>query len=133
MGQPYLIKNLKSKFEKIVNKIWSHETPSTPKFLIMRLMEDIKKILIEDRQMYQSGIWMLLYLVKHLHLDIANATKELSNTNDGVNPATYKELLWVIKYVINMEMLVLTKNPWGIPMNPGRSFVLAIVTLQETR
>ena len=49
LGQPRLIKNLMSKFEKLVNKVRSHKTPSTPKFLIVRPMEDIEKILMEDQ------------------------------------------------------------------------------------
>ena len=64
---------------------------------------------------------MLLYLVKHLCPDVANATRELSKANSGANPAVYKELLHVIKYVLNMEMLGLkiepTRNsnePWEI-------------------
>ena len=65
LGQPHLIKNLKSKFEKLVNEVWSHKTPGTPKFLIVRPLEDIKKILIEDQKTCQSRIGMLLYLVKH--------------------------------------------------------------------
>ena len=49
LGQPHLIKNLKSKFEKLVNVVWSHKIPCTPKFLIVSLMKDIKKILMEDQ------------------------------------------------------------------------------------
>ena len=65
LGQPHLIKNLKSKFEKLVNEVRSHKTPGTPKFLIIRHTEDIEKILIEGQRTYRSGIGMLLYLVKH--------------------------------------------------------------------
>ena len=120
LGQPHLIKNLKSKFEKLVNEVQSHKTPNTPKFLIIRPVEDIEKILTDDQLTYRSGIGMLLYLVKHVHHDIANTTRELSKVNDGVNPAAYTELLQVIKYVIDMEMLGLKINPWGILTNPGK-------------
>ena len=65
-------------------------------------MEDIKKISIEDQRMYQSGVGMLLYPVKHSCPDIANTTRELSKATDGANPPTYKELLQVIKHVIDM-------------------------------
>ena len=60
---------------------------------------------MKDQRMYQSGVCMLLYLVKHSCPDIANVTRELSKANNGANPAAYKELLWVIKYVLDMEML----------------------------
>ena len=35
LGQPHLIKNLKSKFKKLIKDVWSHKTPGTPKFLIV--------------------------------------------------------------------------------------------------
>ena len=47
--QPHLAKNLENKFGGLVSKVWSHKTPGTPKFLIVRPMEDNKKISIEDQ------------------------------------------------------------------------------------
>ena len=49
LGQPHLIKTLKSKIGKLINKVQSHKTPSTPKFLIIRPTEDIKKISMEGQ------------------------------------------------------------------------------------
>ena len=63
LGQPHLIKNLKSKFGKLVNEVWSHKTPGTPEFLIVRPAEYIEKPLMEDQRTYQSDVGMLLYLV----------------------------------------------------------------------
>ena len=64
---------------------------------------------------------MLLYLVKHLHPDLANMTRELSKANDGTNPGAYKELLHVNRYVINTKNLGLnietmgnSNKPWEI-------------------
>ena len=82
-----MIKNLENKFGGLVNEVWSHKTPGTPKFLIIRPMEDIEKISMEDQRMYRSGIGMLLYLVKHSRPNLANATRELSKANNGANPA----------------------------------------------
>ena len=56
---------------------------------------------------------MLFYLVKHSHPDLANATRKLSKANDGVNPAACKEILCVIKYVIDMKNLGLKIKPTG--------------------
>ena len=86
----------------------------------MRPTGENEKIFTEDQWDYPSSIGMLLYLVKRLHPDLANMTRELSKANDGANPAAYKELLHEIKYVIDMKNLGL------------RSYVLAIVTMQET-
>ena len=52
LGHPHQIKNLENKFGGLVNDIWSHKTPGTPKFLIIRPTEEIKKILMEDQQEY---------------------------------------------------------------------------------
>ena len=58
---------------------------------------------------------MLLYLVKHLCPNLANVTKELSKANDGSMPAAFKELLCLIKYVLDVRNLGLKRNsnkPW---------------------
>ena len=64
---------------------------------------------------------MLFYLVKHLHPDLANVTRELSKANDGTNPVAYKKLLHVIKYVIDMKNLGLKIEPTGNSNNPWES------------
>ena len=95
-------------------------------------MEEDKKISTKDQRNYWSCIVVLLYLMMHLRPNIANATKELSKANGSANPVAYKELLQVIKHVINIKTLGSTSNPLRIPMNTGRLFVSAIVTMQET-
>ena len=67
------------------------------------------------------GKGMLLYLVKHWHHNLANIARELSKANDGANPAAYKELLHVIKYVFDTKNLGLeiepmenSSEPWEI-------------------
>ena len=40
-------------------------------------------------------------------------TRELSKANYGANPAAYKELLHVIKYMINTKNLGLKIKPTG--------------------
>ena len=79
----------------------------------MRPTEEWEKISVEDQRTYRSGMGMLLSLVKHSRPDIANVTRELSKANDGANPAAYKELLRVIKYVIKTEKLGLKLEPTG--------------------
>ena len=46
---------------------------------------------------------MLLLLAQHTRPDIANATRELSKANDGVNTAALEEFLLVINYVLDMK------------------------------
>ena len=48
---------------------------------------------------------MLLYLVKDSPPNLANVTREMSKSNDSQNSAAYKELLHVIKYVVDTKNL----------------------------
>ena len=61
---------------------------------------------------------MLLYLVKQLQPNLTNVSRELSKANDGANPATYKELLPVIRYVLDMKNLGLKIEPMGNSNKP---------------
>jgi hypothetical protein len=54
---------------------------------------------------------MLLYLVKHSRPDIANAVCELSKALDGTSPAAYKELMRVLKYVMDTKNMSLRIQP----------------------
>ena len=49
LGQLHLIKNMEKKFVELVQDVWSHKTPGTPKFLIVRPMVTSKKISVEDQ------------------------------------------------------------------------------------
>ena len=63
LGQPQFIENLVKKCGKQVKNVHSHKTPGVPKFLIVRPM--IKSdISAEDKNEYQLGMGMLMYLVK---------------------------------------------------------------------
>ena len=57
---------------------------------------------------------MLLYLVKHSRPDIANAVRELSKCLSGPNEAAYKEMLRVIKYVLDTPTRGLKIQPVNV-------------------
>ena len=65
----------------------------------------------EEQSKYRTGVGMLLFLIKHSRPDIANCTRELSKVLDGATESAYKEMLRVIKFVID------TKN-WGLRFEP---------------
>ena len=54
---------------------------------------------------------MLLHLIKHSRPDLCNAVRELSKCLDGANQAAHKEMLRVIKYVIDTKCFGLQINP----------------------
>jgi hypothetical protein len=112
----HLIKNIKTKFSALVEKLQKYQTPGTPGNGVFRPQERAKgntKVLTEDQEMYQSGVGMLLYLVKHLRPNIANVNvvRELSKVMDGATPATLKELKRVMKIVLDTRTFGLKIKP----------------------
>ncbi len=65
----------------------------------------------EDQKLYRSGVSILLYLVKHSRPDIANPVRELSKVLDGAKPDAFKEMLCVIKYVLDTRHMGLRMEP----------------------
>ena len=66
----------------------------------------------EDKQtLFRSGVGMLLYLVKYSRPDIANAVRQMSKVLDGATPAAYKEMMRIIKYVLDTKNLALKVKP----------------------
>ena len=54
---------------------------------------------------------MLLFLVKNLFTDIANVIRELSKCADGATSGAYKELMHVIKFVLDTKNHALKIEP----------------------
>ena len=74
--QPHLIKKLEPKFGSMVEGLMEYKTPGTPH---QTITQDVAvKISDDDQKLYQSGVGMLLWLVKHSRPDIANAVRELT-------------------------------------------------------
>jgi hypothetical protein len=101
LGQPHLIKKLEKKFGEMVKGLMKYQTPGTPHTGIMRPKEGDLLVGEEQQELYRSGVGMLLYLVKHSRPDIANAVRELSKCMTGAKTAAFKELMLVIKFVLD--------------------------------
>ena len=54
---------------------------------------------------------MLLFLIKHSRPDIANITRELSKCLDQADEKAYKELLRVIKFILDKKEYRLKIEP----------------------
>ena len=109
--QPHLLKKLEGKFGKMVMDLQEYRTPGTPGHTIMRNPENVTRVTEEEQALFRSGTGMLLYLVKYSRPDIANAVRELSKVLDGATPAAFKEMLRIIKYVIDTKDLALKIKP----------------------
>ena len=99
------------KFHPLVNKLPIYKSPGTPHNGIRRPTAEDPEMSKDEHKTYRSGVGMLLYLVKHSRPDIANSTRELSKVMDKPTPAAMKELMRVIKYVLD------TKD-YGLKLNP---------------
>jgi hypothetical protein len=110
--QPHLINKLKEKFEKEVNNSSDYGMPGTPRFKIVRPSDKTEKIDENLQSKYHFGVGMLLYLIKYSRPDLANVVRELSKCMDGANLAAYKEMLRVIKFVLDTKDYCLKVNPF---------------------
>jgi hypothetical protein len=111
LGQPHMVKKIESTFGEEVSKLSKFKTPGTPSYSLVRPESEEDKTTPERQAKYRSGTGMLLYLVKHSRPDISNAVRELTKIMDGATEAAYKEMLRVIKYVMD------TKE-WGLKFEP---------------
>jgi hypothetical protein len=119
--QPHLIKKIEKKFGQMVKGLQSYKTPGTPGGSILR--NPMAKVDVDKQKIYRSGVGMLLYLVKHSRPDIANAVRELSKALDGTSDAAYKELMRVLKYVLDTKRLSLKMEPKSEKDETGWSIV----------
>ena len=62
------------------NQAWREEkknlTPSTPSFRLMRVKEGEGVLSPQDQTLFRCGVGILLYLVKHTRLDLANCQEQ---------------------------------------------------------
>ena len=102
-----------------MSKLPHYKTPGTPgKGLILAKEEEDR---IDDAQhaLYRTGVRMLLYCIKHSRPEISNAVRELSKCLSGPNPAAYKEMLRVIKYIydtpdIGLRVMPKRSDEWEV-------------------
>ena len=72
---------------------------------------------LEEQTLYRCSVGILLYLVKHIRPDLANATRELSKSMDVANYLCWRELLCIIVYVLKTQKK-------GIVLKPDRKSVI---------
>ena len=92
LGQPELIKRIKKKFGRIVKNMKKYGTSGTPGMSVSRIFGDEITLSSEEQSLYHLGVGLLLYLVKHSRLNIANGIKELSKMIDKASQTGMKEL-----------------------------------------
>jgi Reverse transcriptase (RNA-dependent DNA polymerase) len=109
--QPHLIKNLETKFGAKFMNLSDYGMPGTPRFKIVRPSEKVNKIDPDLQSRYRSGEGMLLFLIKFSRLVLTNVVRELSKCMDATSHATYKEMLRVMKFVVDTKQYCLKMQP----------------------
>ena len=110
IGQPHMVSKVKKTFGDEVHEIRMATTPGTPGKRIKSRFDEEEAIEAERQSRYRSGVGMLLFLVKHSRPDISNAVRELSKCMGKANEEAYREMLRVLKYVIETSNYGLRLN-----------------------
>ena len=101
LGQPHMVKKIRKTFGEEVKGLQKYRTPGTPGQGLVRVTDDADKVSVELQSRYRTGCGMLLYMIKHSRPDMVNAVRELTKCLDGCSQASYKEMLRVIKYLLD--------------------------------
>jgi Reverse transcriptase (RNA-dependent DNA polymerase) len=103
VGQPHMVKKLEKTFGDEVSGLQRYKTPGTPGQGLIRAKVEEDKVEQEQQSRYRTGVGMLLYLIKHSRPDICNGVRELTKCLDGATQVAYKEMLRIIKYVLDSK------------------------------
>jgi hypothetical protein len=68
---------------------------------------ELEVIEVNLQSRFISGLGILLYLIKHSRADIANVHRELAKCIDGETLAVFKEILIVIRFVVEPQLFCL--------------------------
>ena len=107
--QPNFITKSENKFGDCMKYLQVYKTPRTSGLRTLR--NPNTTVDIDKHAMYQIGVGVLLYLLKHTCPDIANDARELSKSLDCLCTAAYKEMLHVIKFVLDTRNLAIKFDP----------------------
>ena len=108
--QPHLLTKMEKRFRELIKGLQSYKTPSAPGGAVIKNHEG--PVVDKDKhKTYRSGVGMLLYLVKHSRPDIANGVRELSKALVGPSEAAYKDMLRMVKFVLETKDLAIKLMP----------------------
>ena len=111
VGQPHMMKKLEKNFRDEVKGLQMYRTAGTPGLGLVKPQSEEDKVDAEKQSRYRTGVGMLLYCIKHSRPDLANPIRELTKVMDGATGAAYKEMLRVIKHVLDTKTLGLKVYP----------------------
>jgi hypothetical protein len=77
----------------------------------VRPSSELEGIKADMQSRYRSGAGILLYYINFSRPDIGNMVRELSKNMDVATLAAYKEMLRVIRFVLDTKLLYLKADP----------------------
>jgi hypothetical protein len=120
-----LIKRLEKSFGSLVSQSnIRYATPGTPSQTIVRPQTEEDHLDSERQMKYRSAVGTLLQFVKHSRPDIANPVRELSKCMDKATEAAYKEMLRVVKFVLDTRNFGLFLRPTSIEQDASWSLTV---------
>ena len=112
--QPHLITKLEKRFGEMVKGRQKYKTPSAPGGVTLKNTGET--VGDKEHAMYRSGVGMLLFLVKHTRPDIANGVRKLSKALDSPSEAAFKDMLRMVKFVLDTRGLAIKIAPKTVDM-----------------
>lgn len=108
--QPFIIKKLGKQFGDMVEKNRVFETPGSPGYVETKPL-DGEKLDHQEQQLFQRGVRLLMYLMKHSRPDISNRTHEVSKGMKEATEKHMKEMIRVAKFVLDTRSVMLKIYP----------------------
>ena len=107
LHQSDLIKKIEKKFDFEAKKMRNYRIPASAGQGLVKSTEEEGCLSAEKQTEYRSGVGMLLFLTKFSRPDISNTVRELSKMNTCANEAHMKELLRLVKFVLDTRFWML--------------------------
>ena len=117
--------------EKLKKTVRQINTPDTSKEIQKIISKNNKKLLIEKHKKFRSGINNLIYLLKHSRPEFSNTIKELSRCFSGPSEKNKKEMIKVLKWIIDNLDIGLRIKP-KIEFNKKGKIIWKLINISDT-
>jgi hypothetical protein len=75
------------------------------------LTSELEVIEVDSLSRFRSGLGILLYRIKYSRSEVPNVVQKLAKCMDGVTLAVYKEMLRVIRLILDTQWAFLKMEP----------------------
>ena len=111
IGKVQIYNKLNNNFGKELQIERHYKTPSSPKYVSIKMREGMKNLIPEKQTLYMSVVGSLIYLVKKSRPDLANPARELLREMTQASEFHLKELKRLVKYTMDTRYRRLLLKP----------------------